>query len=604
MTVAVRQRNEVPVADTWDLESIYPGVTAWEEAVNRLAPMLQELSAWQGRLGESAAGLADWLEKRDQAALEMSRIFSYASLAHSVETTDQEAVARQDRARGLMARTMAAVAFAEPEILAIGKERLDEWMAVEPRLAVYEHHFDTILRRREHVRSPEVEALLKQVIDPFSTATSAHRALADSDLAFVPATSSDPDEAPLDIAQGNIGALLTYKDRSVRRSAWENYAGAYLAFKNSMATILGAGIKQDVFFARARNYSSSLEAALSPNNIPTSVFHNTIDTFRRHLPLWHRYWRMRRKALGYDRLHVYDIKAPLTAEAPEITFERAVEAICEGMAPLGEEYVSTMRQGLVEERWVDKYPNVAKRSGAFSSGVPGTHPFILMSYTDDIFSLSTLAHELGHSMHSYFSWKHQPFVYGRYTIFAAEVASNFNQALVRDHLLSSEPDPQFQIAVLEEAMSNFHRYFFIMPTLARFELEIHERVERGEALSAESLNALMADLFAEGYGDEVVMDRDRVGITWAQFPNHLYSNFYVFQYTTGIGAAHALAKRVTSGDEEAVANYLGFLQAGGSLYPLDALQRAGVDMNSPEPVEAAFNVLEGYVARLEELTGG
>ncbi|MDT8305015.1 MAG: oligoendopeptidase F [Anaerolineae bacterium] len=604
MAVTVRRRQEVPIEDTWDLESIYATEKAWEEAVAALPPQLEKLSAWRGRLHESPPALADWLAMMEEAMRERSRIMAYASLAYSVETTNQEAAARMDRARGLFARAAAAIAFAEPELLALGRERLEEWMEAEPRLAMYAHYFDSILRRREHVRSTEVEGLLKQALDPFSTATATHRVLADTDLAFVPATSGKPEGEIIDIAQGNIGALLTNADRSVRRSAWENYADAYLAYKNSFANVLATGVKQDVFMARARNYESSLAAALFPNIIPTSVFHNTIETFRRNLPLWHRYWRVRRQALGYDKLHVYDIKAPLTTAAPELSFDEAMEWICEGMAPLGEEYVAVMRRGLEEERWVDKYPNVAKRSGAFSYGVPGTHPFIMMSYTDDLFSLSTLAHELGHSMHSYFSWKHQPFIYGRYSLFAAEVASNFNQALVRAHLLENEQEPQFQIAVLEEAMSNFHRYFFIMPTLARFELEIHERVERGEALSADGLMALMADLFEEGYGGEVAIDRERIGITWAQFPNHLYSNFYVFQYTTGIGAAHALAQRVLEGEAEATANYLSFLQAGGSLYPLDALQLAGVDMNSPEPVEEAFAVLEGYVSRLEALTAG
>lgn len=604
MTVIVRQRQDVPVEDTWDLESIYSTAGAWEEAVANLPPQLEALGAWRDRLDESAAALADWLGNMETALRDVARIMAYASLAYSVETSNQEAAARQDRARALYARAMAAIAFAEPEILALGKEQIEEWMAAEPRLTVYAHYFDSVLRRHEHVRSTEVEELLKQALDPFNTATATHRVLADTDLAFVPATSSEPEAEVIDIAQGNIGALLTHADRSVRRTAWENYADAYLALKNSFANVLATGVKQDVFFARARAYESSLAAALSPNNIPTSVFHNTIETFRHNLPLWHRYWRVRREALGYDTLHVYDIKAPLTVAAPEVPFAEAVNWISEGMAPLGEDYVAAMRQGLLQERWVDKYPNVAKRSGAFSYGVPGTHPFIMMSYTDDLFSLSTLAHELGHSMHSYFSWKHQPFIYGRYTLFVAEVASNFNQALVRAHLLETQDNPQFQIAVLEEAMSNFHRYFFIMPTLARFELEIHERVERGEALSADSLLTLMADLFEEGYGGEVAVDRDRIGITWAQFPNHLYSNFYVFQYTTGIGAAHALAQRVLDGDTGAIANYLSFLKAGGSLYPLDALQLAGVDMNSPEPVEAAFGVLEGYVSRLEELTGG
>ncbi|KPV50686.1 oligoendopeptidase F, partial [Kouleothrix aurantiaca] len=335
--------------------------------------------------------------------------------------------------------------------------------------------------------------------------------------------------------------------------------------------------------------------------IPLEVFHNLIDTFRRHLPTWHRYWQVRRRALGYDKLHVYDIKAPLTGKMPNVSFTQAVDWIGAGMLPLGEEYVSTLRDGATEQRWVDVYPNQGKRMGAYSHGVPGTHPFILMSFTDDIFSMSTLAHELGHSMHSYYSWQNQPLTYADYSIFVAEVASNFNQALVRAHLLETNQDRDFQIAVIEEAMANFHRYFFIMPTLARFELELHERAERGDALTADSMIALMADLFAEGYGDEVEFDRDRVGITWAQFSTHLYSNFYVYQYATGISAAHALAGDILAGKPGTVDNYLAFLKTGGALYPLDALKLAGVDMTTPAAVETTFATLASYVDRLEQL---
>jgi len=474
-------------------------------------------------------------------------------------------------------------------------------MEQEPKLAVYKHHFDKIYRRKEHVRSPEVEELLSRLMDPFRTAASVHGVLSDADLKFRPARNSRGQE--FDIAQGTIGKLLTDPDRELRKTAWENYADAYLQFKNTAANCIAAGVKQNVFLAKARNYGSALEAALYPNNVPVEVFHNLIEIYRKSLSIWHRYWRLRKEALGYDKLYVYDTRAPFTQEQPKVPYEQAVEWISEGLAPLGSEYVETMRRGLTEERWVDVYPNKGKRMGAFSSGSPGTYPFIMMSYNDDLFSLSTLAHELGHSLHSYFTWKTQPFIYARYSIFVAEVASNFNQALVRDYLLKThEDDPEFQIAVIEEAMANFHRYFFIMPALARFEYEIHERVWRGEPLTAEGLIELMAELFAEGYGGEVELDEERVGITWAQFPTHLYANFYVYQYATGISGAHTLAERVLAGEAGAAERYIEFLKAGGSLYPLEALKRAGVDLTSPEPVEQGFGVLERYVARLEELT--
>jgi oligoendopeptidase F len=406
------------------------------------------------------------------------------------------------------------------------------------------------------------------------------------------------------VAQGNYATTLLYDpDREIRRTAWESYADGHLANKNTLAACLATGVKHNVFMARARGYDSALEASLAPNHIPLAVFYNLIETFKKNLPTWHRYWRLRRRALGVDRFYVYDARAPLTDHMPVVPFPQAVDWIAAGMRPLGDDYVEILRRGALDERWVDRAQNRGKRAGAYSTGRGCDHPFILMSYADNLFSLSTLAHELGHSLHSYLTHRHQPPVYDTYSLFVAETASNFHQAMVRAHLLATQPGRDFQIAVIEEAMNNFHRYFFVMPTLARFELEIHERVERGQALTAESLNRLMADLFREGYGDQVTMDEARVGSTWMQFSTHLYSNFYVFQYATGISAAHALAKGVLEGRPGAADHYLAFLKAGNSLYPLDALKLAGVDMATPQPVEQTFEVLAELVGRLETLVG-
>jgi oligoendopeptidase F len=278
-----------------------------------------------------------------------------------------------------------------------------------------------------------------------------------------------------------------------------------------------------------------------------------------------------------------------------------MEWILAGMRPLGDEYVNTMKSGVLEQRWVDIYPNQGKSAGAFSTGAPGSYPFLLLNYTDDMVSMSILAHELGHSMHSYYTWQAQPLIYSDYGIFVAEVASNFNQALVRAYLLENNSDPDFQIATIEEAMANFHRYFFLMPILARFELEIHERVERGEALTADALSALMSDLFSEGYGDEVEIDPARVGITWAQFHTHLYANFYVYQYATGLAGAHALAADILAGEPGSVERYLDFLKMGSSRYPLEALKLAGVDLTTTEPMAKTFAVLTQMIGRLEQL---
>jgi oligoendopeptidase F len=599
-TKVVPLRSEIPLEYTWDLGTIYATPAAWETTLAEVKARLPHVRGYAGRLGEGPGMLAAWMDEYQALMRDAQRLGMYAFLGSATDATDQAAAARVGQANSLSAEVQAAIAFAEPELMAIGFDTLRRWQAEDPRLAVYAHYFDDLARTSAHIRSAEVEEVLGQVEDPFRTANATHGILANSELQFAPARSSDGTET-FEVTHGSLGALLSSPDREVRRTAWESYADAHLAYKNTMANSLAGGIKQDVFRARVRRYDSSLAAALAPDNIPLEVFHNLIDVFKRNLPTWHRYWRLRRQALGVETLYEWDVKAPLAASKVEVPYSQAVDWICAGMAPLGEEYVSVLRRGCLEERWVDIYPNKGKRLGAFSYGGPGTHPFIMMSYNDDLFSTSTLAHELGHSLHSYLSWQTQPLIYARYSLFAAEVASNFNQAMVRDYLLRTHGDAAFQIGVIEEAMSNYHRYFFIMPTLARFELELHNRAEAGRPLTADSMIDLMADLFAEGYGGDLTMDRPRTGSTWAQFSTHLYSNFYVYQYATGIAGANALARGILDGKDGAVDRYLGFLRAGDSRYPLDALAAAGVDLRSPEPVEIAFELLADYVGRLEQL---
>jgi oligoendopeptidase F len=589
---------------TWNAESVFPDEAGWDAAVETILAKLPDLAEFKGHLGESPEMLADWFDAAESAQRLMGKVTVYASMSYSVDANNQASAARSDRTRTVYAQVGSAMAFAIPEMIAIGFPKLREWVAGTPRLAHLGHLVDRLEKMHRHVRSPEVEELLTQASDPLATAISVHGVLANTDLKFAPATGADGEE---EVAQGTIGALLTSPDREVRRTAFEHYADAHLAMQHAMAANLAAGIKRDVFYSRARGYASSLEGALEPNHIPAAVFHNVIRAFRDNLGTWHRYWRVRRKALGLATLKPYDTRAQLGSSKLQVPYEQAVDWIAEGVKTLGDEYVRVLRKGALEERWVDIYPNQGKRMGAFSSGVQGTLPFIFMSYNDDIYSMSTLAHELGHSMHSYYARKTQPFVYSGYGLFQAEVASNMHQALTRRHLLATNKDPEFQVAVIEEAMANFYRYFFIMPSLARFELEIHERVERGGALTADYLNGLMADLIAEVYGAEVELtgrDRDRTGSTWAQFHTHLYSNFYVYQYATGIAGANHLAGRVAAGDPKAVEAYLAFLKSGGSMYPLDGLKLAGVDMSSPEPVASAFVELADMVTRLEELVAG
>jgi oligoendopeptidase F len=597
-------RSEVDRRFTWDAESVFADEAAWEQAVETIKARLPDLAEFKGHLGDSPDALADWFDASERVHRLMGKVMVFSTMSYSVDTGNQAALARADRARSAAAQLGAAVAFALPEMIAIGIPKLRGWVATSTRLAHLGHYFDRIEKLQQHIRSAEVEEVLTQASDPLATALSVHGVLANADLRFAAAIGADGEEH--EVAQGTIGALLTSPEREVRRTAFENYADAHLAMQHAMAASLSGGIKRDVFYARARGFSSSLAAALEPSHVPPEVYHNVIRTFRENVGTWHRYWRVRRKALRLDALKPYDTRAPLGPSTLNVPYAQAVEWVAEGVKPLGEEYVRILRRGALEDRWVDIYPNKGKRMGAFSTGVPDTFPFIFMSYNDDIYSMSTLAHELGHSMHSYYARTTQPFIYSNYGLFQAEVASNMHQALVRRHLLATQTDPNVQVAVIEEAMANFYRYFFIMPSLARLELDIHERVEGGGAITAEYLNDLMADLMMEVYGSEVEVtgrDRDRIGSTWAQFHTHLYSNFYVYQYATGIAGADHLVERVANGDAKAVDTYLKFLKSAGSMYPLEGLRMAGVDMTSPEPVEAAFATLAGMVGRLEELTG-
>lgn len=601
MPTTLPTRAELPQNRTWDETSVFPTRAEWEDACVEVVREAEAARRWQGTLDEGPGTLAGFLEDSERAESLLGRILLYTALLTSVDASDEQAAAMADRARGLAAQVTAVLSFAEPELIAIGLDTARSWIQEDPRLERYAHWLEGLERRARHVRSAEVEELLGLVSDPLGAARAAHGVLADAELAFAPAADSEGGLHP--VAQGSYAELLSRSDRVLRQHAFESYADAYLGVRKTIAALLSGGVKRDWFFARSRGYTSSVEAALDANHIPGDVVGNVVESFRAHLGIWHRYWRVRRTALGLSELRDYDTRAAL---APDVTvsYEQAVDWVSEGVRPLGEDYVEIMRRGALEQRWVDVYPNRGKRLGAFSTGTQGTHPFVMMSFGGNVFGMSTLAHELGHSMHTYFATHTQPYVYSHYGIFAAEVASNMHQALVRAHLLATQEDRNLQIAILEEAMSNYYRYLLVMPTLCRLELEMHAPVERGSPLTADGLSELIGDWLSEAYGGEVVMDRQRASMLWAQFHTHLYANFYVYQYTTGIAGAQALAPGVLAGGpsgEEAARRYRSFLAAGGSLFPLDALRLAGVDLSSREPIDLAFDALDGVVTRLEAL---
>ncbi len=601
MPNTVPLRSKLNKKFTWNAESVFPSDEAWEKEVQQILEDISTVKQFQGRVAEDPSVLIEALEAAYQLISRAQTAVMYAGFSYAVDTTDQHAAGMRSKSQGMYGQILSAVSFLQPEILAIGREKLDEWMSHPSGegLALYKHSFDDLFRRQAHVRSVEVEELLGWVSDPLQGASSSTSMLTNADFKFKPA--KDSKGKLLDVTQGTISNLMHNPDRKARRIAYENYMDKYLEYKNTLTSNLAHSIKSNVFYMRTRKHESTLSAALFDLNIPTDVFHNLIDTFKKNLPVWHRYFEIRRKALGLRKLAYYDMWAPIGKRKVKVPFEKGVELICESLAPMGKEYVETVRKGVLKERWVDVYPNQGKMEGAFSWGAQGTHPFINMSYTDEVTSMSTLAHELGHSMHSYLTWKNQPFVYTDYSLFVAEVASNFHQAMMRGHLLNTVKDKNFQIALIEEAVGgNFFRYFFQMPTLARFELETHQRAERGDPLTADSMIELMADLFAEGFGPNFDLDRERVGMTWSTF-SHLFSDYYVYAYATGISGAHAFAGKILRGEPNAVENYLGFLKSGNSDYSLNVLKKAGADLTTPETVEETFAVMESYIDRLEKL---
>lgn len=594
----VLQRKDAPVESTWDVESVFPSWQAWEAELEALKADLPTLSSFQGRLAEGPAILADWLEQYSEFRRRAMKTRLYPYMHTVVNSHDADAKGKLGQVMGVIGQMLAATAFAEPEIMAVG-DTLYTWAEQESRLAVYRHYFDDLLRQQSHRRSAEVEEVLGMLTDPFSGVFQIYSDLTNSDLDFGEAEDSQGNRYP--IQQSNIRTHLHSPDRIRRRTAWENFNDAYVRMQNTLAATYIAHVKQSVFKARVRGYDSVLALMLDPFNIPLDVFHNLLDTFKQHLPVWHRYWDAKRRMLGVDQLRPYDIWAPLTTQSPQVSYTQAVEWIAEGLQPLGQEYVSQMRRALVDERWVDWAPNAEKRQGAQSLRAKNVHPFLWLSFDNSLGGMSTLAHEIGHSMHSHLSDSHQPELYSDYSMIAAETASNFNQAMTRSYLMEQKAeDAHFQLGLIDEAMDNFHRYFFIMPTLARFELEVYTRAEAGKPLTVNIFNEICADLFAEGYGDSLSDDRTRTASTWAQFL-HLYMPYYTFQYSVGISAAHALSAHILQGKPNAAYQYLQFLQAGSSLYPVEHFQVAGVDILTPTSVTETFNVLSGMVERLETL---
>jgi len=602
--MTVLKRKDAPIESRWNREAVYASWEDWQAEYEQTVAALPELSNYKGRLKEGPQVLAEWFEVYAQHWERVIILSAFAGWAITVDTSDEEARRYHSQSAGLESEMRAMAAFMDPELLEIGDTLLD-WADKEEKLARFRHYFSNLLRLREHRRSAEVEEILNMADQPFEGVYRAYSELVNTDLKFEDAIDSQGGAHP--IFQATVLSSNESHDRERRLSAWENYTDSFISMENTLASLYLANVKQQIFLMKARGFNSVLEMRLSPNNLPVEVFHNLINTFKKNLPLWRRYWQAKGKVLGLAEMRPYDILAPIQKTPPKIPYGQAVEWICAALEPMGEDYVNAMRRGALEDRWVDYAPNIEKRQGAASSRQVGRKPpYIFMSYNDSVINLSTLAHELGHSMHSRYFATNQPFVYNDYGAISStvtETASNFNQAMTRAYLRKEKADDKgLQLAMVDEAMSNFYRYFFVMPTLARFELEVYERAQAGKPLTTTDLKEIMGRLFGEGYGETLRDDPERTAITWAKFL-HLYIPFYSFQYAIGISAAHAASDKILLGEEGAVEGYQNFLKAGGSRYAIDLFSLAGVDMSSAEPIEKAFKEMERNVELLEVMAG-
>ncbi|HEX6778167.1 MAG TPA: oligoendopeptidase F [Ktedonobacterales bacterium] len=590
-------RSVVPVEMTWDLESIYPTPDAWEKDFNFINDELPKLSAYEGKLSDSAQTLYEALDFDSRLSEVLGRLAVYASMRADEDTANQTNQAREARINMLGAKAGAATAFLTPEILAIPQARLESFLSEEPRLELYRHTLDELLRRKPHVRSAEVEALLAESSEVLYAPAQIFGMINDADLKLPIIKNSKGEDVQL--SKGNFILFMEDRDRRVRKDAFEGMHSTFYKQRNTLAATLNGHVKSQIFRARARRYDSAIEAALDANNIPISVYGSLLETVRNNISVLNRYLALRKKVLGLEDLHMYDLYVPIVAEVEyKVPFEQAKETVAKALAPLGKDYVEDMVRGF-NSRWIDVLENEGKRGGAYSSGTYGTHPFVLLNYQENLDNMFTLAHEFGHSMHSFYTRRTQPYPYGDYTIFVAEVASTLNEALLTHYLLETVTDKPLRMYIINHYLEGFRATLYRQTLFADFERQIHAMAEAGEALTAESLSKVYKDLNVAYYGGEVNVD-DLIEIEWARIP-HFYYNFYVYQYATGISASAALAQQIVTEGQPAVERYRRFLTRGSSNYSINLLRDAGVDMTSPAPVQQALELFGRYVGEMEKL---
>jgi oligoendopeptidase F len=592
-------RKEIAAEDTWRLEDIFATEEDWEKSFTSVKEDLGKANAYKGTLGESAEKLLAALQFQDQVFEKLGKVYAYSHMRYDQDTTNSFYQGMDDRTKGLYAQAGSAFSFIVPEILSIDEQKLSEFLKTKKELSLYEHALEQINLQRPHTLSAEQEALLAQASEVLNASGNTFGMLNNADLVFP--TIKDENGEEVEITHGRYIRFLESEDRRVREEAFKAVYSTYGNFRNTFASTLSGQVKSSNFDADVHHYDSARHAALSQNNIPETVYENLVNTVNENLHLLHRYVDLRKKVLGLDELHMYDLFTPLVKEVSmEVTYEEAKNYVLKGLEPLGKDYGNVLKEGF-DNRWVDVQENKGKRSGAYSSGSYGTNPYILMNWQNNVNNLFTLVHEFGHSVHSFYTRKYQPYPYGNYSIFVAEVASTCNENLLNEYLLNTIDDKKKRIYLLNHQLEGFRGTLFRQTMFAEFEHLIHTKAQNGEALTADLLTSEYYELNKKYFGENIVIDEE-IGLEWARIP-HFYYNYYVYQYATGISAATALSKQILEEGQPAVERYINFLKAGSSDYPIEVLKKAGVDMTEATPIEEALKVFEEKLTELESLLG-
>ncbi|MCI6325926.1 MAG: oligoendopeptidase F [Clostridiales bacterium] len=589
-------RSEADPKYTWALEDVYANNDVWKADLEKARALPAQLAAYKGHLGDSAQKLLEFLQLGDGISVLFDSLYGYAQRRSDEDTANSLYQGMTSQAMSAMVAVDAASSFETPELLAIPDEKLEQFYQEEPALETYRLALTRIRSKRAHILSDAEEKLLAAAGEMSQAPDSVYSVFADADLKFPSATDKDGNSHP--VTHGTYIPLMHSADRVLRKSAFASLYSVYGQFRNTAAALLSAQVKQLKFYADARKYDSTLQASLDGNYVPTEVYTNLISAVHENMAPMYRYVDLRRKLLGVDELHMYDLYTPIVSDVDvNIPYEEAKQTVYDALACMGDDYRAILKEGF-DNRWIDVYENVGKCSGAYSAGLR-KHPYVLLNYSGTLDSMFTLAHEMGHAIHSYLSNKHQPVAYSNYSIFVAEVASTCNEALLMQHLLKTTKDKKRRAYLINYFLEQFRTTLYRQTMFAEFELEINRRNERGESLTAESLNALYHELNHQYFGDDIVIDKE-IDLEWARIP-HFYYDYYVYQYATGYSAAIALSRRILKEGAPAVKDYIHFLSGGCSTDPISLLRGAGVDMASTAPIHDALQLFDELITEMEQL---